>query len=175
MSEKENQDPVVKTEEAAAAAAAPAPVTPEKKATKPKKKRSRKESEEPSAEKPEAAAESAEPPKKKQAKKKVLSNLARKKADERYVQNGKGRYVSKKKSENGKRNVQARAIKSGRSLLKLDGQMVLLGRGKKGEHLLTLTRKIRALLKEGMKDEDAMEKLKEEAVGMIKDFEAESA
>jgi len=172
---KENQPPaaeeVPKKEEQS-------PEAPKKQAQKPRKKRARKEDKEESGEKTapsDGAAESEEPPKKKQSKKeakKPMSNLARKKGDERYVQNGKGRYVSKKKSENGKRNVQARAIKCGRQLLCLDGQMVLLGRGKKGEALLDLTRKIRAALKEGLKDEEASEKFKAEAKKMVEEIKA---
>ena len=156
----------VEEKPAAAEPAAAEPAAAEPAAEKPKKKRARKpkdESEEPEAKKP----------KKKEAKKPV-SNLARKKADPRYEQNGKGRYVSKKKSENGKRNVQARAIKCGRDLLKLDGQMVLLGKGKKGEHLLTLTRKVRQMLKDGLGDEEAREKVKEEAEKMLEEIKAEA-
>ena len=172
---KENQDPAT---EKAPKDQEQGSGEPKKQAQKPRKKRARKEDKEESGEKTapsKEAAESEEPPKKKQAKKetkKPLSNLARKKGDERYVQNGKGRYVSKKKSENGKRDVQARAIKCGRQLLSLEGQMVLLGRGKQGEALLDLTRKIRAALKEGLKDEEASEKFKEEAQKMVEEIKA---
>ena len=48
-------------------------------------------------------------------KQKPVSNLARKRPTT-YEQNGTARSVRPKKSENGKRNVQARAIKCGRDL-----------------------------------------------------------
>lgn len=158
-------------EEVAAAEEKPAVAEPAPAAEKSKKKRSRKQKDE--SEKEEKSEEPEAKKSKKKEAKKPVSNLARKKADPRYEQNGKGRYVSKKKSENGKRNVQARAIKCGRDLLKLDGQMVLLGRGKKGEHLLTLTRKVRQMLKDGLGDEEAREKVKEEAVKMLEEIQAE--
>lgn len=88
------------------------------------------------------------------AMKKRLSNLARKKADERYYLNGKGRYVSKKKSENGKKTVQSRAIRLARKCLELKG-MVLLGKGDDGIKLRDACAEFRALLKEGKSDEDA--------------------
>ena len=91
-------------------------------------------------------------------KEKPLSNLARKKADERYFMNGKGRYVSMKKSEIGKKNVQSRAIKMGRDILGLNGRMVLLNKGVEGKALLDLTRIIRQALKDGMDDAKAKEK-----------------
>ena len=154
--EKENIDPQTKTEPEASPAPKP-----------PKKKRSRKEPKEAK----EGEQEQATPKK----QKKVLSNLARKKSDDRYVQNGKGRYVSKKKSENGKRNVQARAIKCGRKLLGLEGQMVLLGRGKKGENLLQLTKTIRQMLKDGVTDEEAEEKCVETAKKMAEEIKNEES
>jgi len=166
MSDKENQDPK-KEEETGAAEEAPEKEekAAEVKEEKPKpKKRARKEDKE---EKPEKKA--------KKAVKKAISNLARKKQDPRFEQNGKGRYVSKKKSENGRKNVQARAIKCSRQLLDLGGQMVLLGRGAKGVALLDLTRKIRSALKEGLTDEKAVEKFKEEARKMIESYKAEES
>lgn len=92
----------------------------------------------------------------KKAKKmsKRLSNLARKKADERYYLNGKGRYVSKKKSVNGKANVQSRAIRLARKSLGIKG-MVLLGKGETGIKLLEATALIRQMLKDGKTDEEA--------------------
>ena len=90
---------------------------------------------------------------KKEKKEKPLSKLARKKQDDRYFLNGKGRLVSKKKSENGKRNVQSRAIKIARKLLGLEGRMILLGRGAEGKALIRLTKNIREALKEGKEDE----------------------
>lgn len=159
--DKENIDPQTKPEPETGPAA-----------KQPKKKRSRKEPKETEDREQEQAA-----PKKpkKEKPKKVLSNLARKKSDDRYVQNGKGRYVSKKKSENGKKNVQARAIKCGRKLLGLEGQMVLLGRGKKGEHLLQLTKTIRQMLKDGVTDEEAEKKCGEDAKKMVEEIKSEES
>lgn len=111
---------------------------------KPKKKRA------PRKKKEEAAEE--EKPKKKE---KPLSKLARKRNDERYFLNGKGRLVSKKKSENGKKNVQSRAIKIARKLLGLSGRMVLLGKGAEGKALVQVTKGIREALKGGKSDEEA--------------------
>lgn len=91
---------------------------------------------------------------KKAKKQKPLSNLARKKADERYFLNGKGRYVSKKKSQNGKANVQSRAIRLARKVLGIKG-MVLLGKGDVGKKLLETTSAIRQMLKDGKTDEEA--------------------
>lgn len=88
-------------------------------------------------------------------KKKPLSKLARKRQDERYYLNGKGRLVSKKKSENGKKNVQSRAMRLSRKLLGLNGRMVLIGKGDEGKALLELTASIRDTLKQGKSDEEA--------------------
>lgn len=114
---------------------------------KPKKKRAPRKKKEEAAE---GAAE--EKPKKKE---KPLSKLARKRNDERYFLNGKGRLVSKKKSENGKKNVQSRAIKIARKLLGLSGRMVLLGKGAEGKALVQVTKGIREALKGGKSDEEA--------------------
>lgn len=100
-----------------------------------------------------------EKPKKKRAapkkKDKPLSKLARKRNDERYFLNGKGRLVSKKKSENGKKNVQSRAIRIARKLLGLSGRMVLLGKGAEGKALVQVTKGVREALKSGKSDEEA--------------------
>lgn len=117
---------------------------------KPKKKRA------PKRKKEEATSEEGEEKKEKPKKKeKPLSKLARKRNDERYFLNGKGRLVSKKKSENGKKNVQSRAIKIARKLLGLSGRMVLLGRGAEGKALVQVTKGIREALKGGKSDEEA--------------------
>ena len=125
-----------------------------------KKKRSPKKKAaavEPAAEgsDPEAAASSTKSPSKKEKSPKPLSNLARKKADARYILNGKGRYVSKAKSENGKKNVQSRAIKMARTMLGLSGRMVLLGKEAEGKALLDLCGSIRESLKGGKSDSEA--------------------
>lgn len=125
------------------------PKTPAKKPEK--KKRAKPVKKEEGAEE----AEGEKKGKKTAAKKKPMSNLQRKKMDDRFYLNGKGRYVSKKKSENGKRNVQSRAIKAARDLLGLQGKMILLGKGPQGKALVELTRQIRSSLKEGMEDEKA--------------------
>lgn len=116
---------------------------------KPKKKRA------PKRKKEEAAEEGEEKKEKPKKKEKPLSKLARKRSDERYFLNGKGRLVSKKKSENGKKNVQSRAIKIARKLLGLQGRMVLLGRGAEGKALVQVTKGIREALKGGKNDEEA--------------------
>ena len=137
-SEKPQEEPVPEVDakkEETPAAAPEAASEPEK---KPKKKR--------------AAKEDGEKPKKKE---KPLSKLARKRKDERYFLNGKGRLVSKKKSENGKKNVQSRAIKIARKLLGLSGRMVLLGKGAEGKALIQVTKGIREALKGGKSDEQA--------------------
>lgn len=90
---------------------------------------------------------------------KKMSQRARKKADKRFKQNGKGRYVSIKKSENGKKNVQARAIKLARKLLGFQGRMILLGKAAEGKALLDLTRQIRKALKEDKKTDEEAEAL----------------
>lgn len=113
---------------------------------KPKKKRA------PRKKKEEAAEGAEEKPKKKE---KPLSKLARKRNDERYFLNGKGRLVSKKKSENGKKNVQSRAIKIARKLLGLSGRMVLLGKGAEGKALVQVTKGVREALKGGKSDDEA--------------------
>ena len=69
-------------------------------------------------------------------RRKTLSNRARKRQDERFRMNGKGRYVSIKKSENGKKNVQSRAIRLARKLLGFSGRMILLGKGVEGKALV---------------------------------------
>ena len=121
-----------------------APVKEEKGAEeKPKKKRAPKKKAEEGETKPE----------KKAKKEKPLSKLARKRNDERYFLNGKGRLVSKRKSENGKKNVQSRAIKIARELLGLTGRMVLLGKGAEGRALVSVTKGIREALKGGGEDE----------------------
>ena len=102
---------------------------------------------------PKKVSKKKESTKKKEKKEKPLSKLARKKQDDRYFLNGKGRLVSKKKSENGKRNVQSRAIKIARKLLGLEGRMILLGRGAEGKALIRLTKNIREALKEGKEDD----------------------
>lgn len=111
----------------------------------------------------EAAPAEEEKPKKKRAKKekkmsaaqkKRLSTLARKKEDPRYYLNDKGRYVSRKKSENGKKNVQSRAIRLARKGLDVKG-MVLVGKGDVGSKLLKATNAVRQMLKDGKKDEEA--------------------
>tara|TARA_Y100000004_G_C8622361_1_gene289364 strand:- start:31 stop:471 length:441 start_codon:yes stop_codon:yes gene_type:complete len=112
-----------------------------------------------------AAAPKAEEKKESSTKAKVekkvkkLSQRARKKADKRFKQNGKGRYVSIKKSENGKKNVQARAIKLARKLLGFQGRMILLGKAAEGKALLDLTRQIRKALKEDKKTDEEAEAL----------------
>jgi len=88
----------------------------------------------------------------------AMSQRKRKEMDERFEKNKKGRLVSKKKSENGKRNVQARAIKLARKLLGFEGRMILLGKGSEGVALVDLCRDIRTCLKEG-KSDDAAEAL----------------
>jgi len=88
------------------------------------------------------------------AAKKRISNLKRKKMDDRYYLNGKGRYVSKKKSENGKKNIQSRSIRLGRKVLGLKG-MVLLGKGDDGKALIKAAAEIRQMLKDGKTDEEA--------------------
>ena len=88
------------------------------------------------------------------AEKPKVSALQRKKADERYFLNAKGRYVSKKKSANGKINIQSRSIRLARKLLGLTG-MVLLGKGDQGKQLLAATAVIRTMLKEGKSEEEA--------------------
>ena len=111
---------------------------------KPKKKKAaRKKKEEGEEEKP------------KKKDKKPMSKLARKRNDERYFLNGKGRIVSKKKSENGKKNVQSRAIKIARKLLGMEGRMVLLGKGAEGRALVGVTKQIRESLKGGKADDAA--------------------
>lgn len=111
----------------------------------------------------EAAPAEEEKPKKKRAKKekkmsaaqkKRLSTLARKKEDPRYYLNDKGRYVSRKKSENGKKNVQSRAIRLARKGLDVKG-MVLVGKGDVGSKLLKATNAVRQMLKDGKKDDEA--------------------
>ena len=107
----------------------------------------------------EAAAEETPKKKKKESKKspaakKRLSALQRKKQDPRYYLNGKGRYVSKKKSENGKKNVQSRAIRLARKGLGIKG-MVLVGKGEEGKKLLNATSAIRQMLKDGKSDDEA--------------------
>lgn len=88
------------------------------------------------------------------AQKKRLSTLARKKEDPRYYLNDKGRYVSRKKSENGKKNVQSRAIRLARKGLDVKG-MVLVGKGDVGSKLLKATNAVRQMLKDGKKDDEA--------------------
>ena len=116
------------------------------------------EEEAPKAEEKKESSTKAKPEKKKKVPKK-LSQRARKKADGRFKQNGKGRYVSIKKSENGKRNVQARAIKLARKLLGFQGRMILLGKAAEGKALLDLTRQIRKALKEDKKTDEEAEAL----------------
>lgn len=94
------------------------------------------------------------PVKQTKCKKGKMSNLMRKKMDERYYLNGKGRYVSKKKSENGKKNIQSRSIRLGRKLLGLKG-MVLLGKGENGKALMDAARDLRQMMKDGKTDEEA--------------------
>ena len=124
---------------------------PEVKQSSPSSEPSKKKS--PKREKAEKEAEKAS--KKMKAKPiKKMSKLERKKNDDRFFLNGKGRYVSKKKHANGKTNVQSRAMKMGRKLLGLEGKMCLLGRGAEGRALLKLCKSIREALKEGKKDDD---------------------
>ena len=119
-----------------------APVEASAAEEKPKKKRAPKKKKEDGEEKP-------------KKKEKPLSKLARKRNDERYFLNGKGRIVSKKKSENGKKNVQSRAIKIARKLLGMQGRMVLLGKGAEGRALVDVTRQIRECIKAGKADDAA--------------------
>lgn len=88
------------------------------------------------------------------AEKKRRSALQRKKDDPRYYLNGKGRYVSKKKSENGKKNVQSRAIRLARKGLGVKG-MILVGKGEDGIKLLKATNAVRQMLKDGKTDDEA--------------------
>ena len=88
------------------------------------------------------------------AQKKRLSTLARKKEDPRYYLNDKGRYVSRKKSENGKKNVQSRAIRLARKGLGVKG-MILVGKGEDGIRLLKATNAVRQMLKDGKTDDEA--------------------
>ena len=86
-------------------------------------------------------------------RRKTMSNRARKRQDGRFRMNGKGRYVSIKKSENGKKNVQSRAIRLARKLLGFSGRMILLGKGVEGKALVQLCRDIRTELKAGKSDD----------------------
>jgi hypothetical protein len=125
------EEPVVKTEEEPVKEETPeaAAAQEEKKEEKPKKKAKKEK-------------------KMSAAQKKRLSVLARKKEDPRYYLNDKGRYVSKKKSENGKKNVQSRAIRLARKGLDVKG-MVLVGKGEVGSRLLKATSAVRQMLKDG--------------------------
>lgn len=160
-------------EEEAPAPAAEKEEEPKKKKAAPKRKRKAKEekdesSESASGEEEAEATEESKPKKgRKKAAPKPMSRLQRKRADERYVMNGSGRWVSKKRSENGKRNIQSRAIKIARKLLKLEGRMVLLGRDAEGAALLDLTRLVRTQLKDGKSDDDATVSLASEADGFL--------
>ena len=136
---EEQKPPPTKEEEAPSAEASAAEEKPKRKKAAPKRKKEEGESGE-------------ERPKKKE---KPLSKLARKRNDERYFLNGKGRIVSKKKSENGKKNVQSRGIKIARKLLGLQGRMVVLGKGAEGKALIEVTRHVRECLKSGKCDEEA--------------------
>lgn len=101
---------------------------------------------------------------------KPLSNRKRKMQDARFEKNPKGRYVSIKKSVNGKKNVQARAIKLGRKMLGFQGRMILLGKGKEGIALVDICRDIRLALKEGKTDEQAEALLVTKAEELCKGF-----
>ncbi len=138
----------------AASEGAPATATPEaatKKPRKPRAPRKKKEAD------PDAKEEKADVQENKENVKpaKKLSKIARKRSDERYFLNGKGRLVSRKKSENGKRNVQSRAVRLARDALGLTGRMVLLGKGVEGRALVKLTRTMRDCLKDGKTDDEA--------------------
>jgi hypothetical protein len=58
------------------------------------------------------------------------------------------------KSENGKKNVQSRAIRLARKGLGIKG-MVLVGKGEEGKKLLNATSAIRQMLKDGKSDDEA--------------------
>ena len=106
----------------------------------------------------------------KKAAEKPLSNRKRKMQDARFQKNPKGRYVSIKKRENGKKNVQARAIKLGRKMLGFQGRMILLGKGEEGIALVDMCKQIREALKSGKTDEEAEALLSLVAVEMCKKF-----
>ena len=106
----------------------------------------------------------------KKAAEKPLSNRKRKMQDSRFEKNPKGRYVSIKKRENGKKNVQARAIKLGRKMLGFQGRMILLGKGEEGIALVDMCKQIRETLKAGKTDEEAEAFLSGVAKEMCKKF-----
>ena len=133
MSEEKKEEVEIKEEKEKTAAAEE---TKEEEKTEKPKKRKKKEN------------------KKSPAAKKRMSALQRKKQDPRYYLNAKGRYVSKMKSENGKKNVQSRAIRLARKGLGIKG-MVLVGKGEEGKKLLNATSAIRQMLKDGKSDEEA--------------------
>jgi len=105
---------------------------------------------------PEEEADSKSKRRKQNNNSRILNNLMRKKANpDLYVKTNRGRYVSKKKSELGKKNPQSLAIRGARDILGMGGKMVIINRGNDGKALHQLTGKIREHIKGGGSMESA--------------------
>lgn len=65
-------------------------------------------------------------------------------------------YVSKKRRENGQKNVQSQAVSLAYQLLNARGKYIELGTGESGKAMNALTAKLRQRLKDGMSKDDIM-------------------